>query len=92
MFNESGERDQRGNMSSIARFTFVAAGPPGERWEVTKAEFIPQWIDVDRGRVLNLPEALAASPGREDYAEAEDEIRDAVLSRGAAKDGLTMSH
>ncbi|MER0449517.1 CapA family protein [Streptomyces sp. Edi4] len=92
MFNESGERDERGNMSSIARFTFVPPRTPKARWEVSRAEFIPQWIDVDRGRVLNLPEALAASPGREDYAEAEDEIRTAVLSRGAAKDGLTMSH
>ena len=82
MFNESGERDERGNMSSIARFTFVPPRTPEARWEVSKAEFIPQWIDVDRGRVLNLPEALAASPGREDYAEAEDEIRTAVLQPG----------
>ncbi|MFI6048641.1 CapA family protein [Streptomyces violascens] len=92
MFNETGERDHRGNMSSIARFTFTPPVRRGDRWQVTKAEFIPQWIDVERGRVMSLPDALAKSPGREDYAEAEDDIREAVLGRGAAKDGLTMSH
>ncbi|MFG3281655.1 CapA family protein [Streptomyces sp. NPDC048111] len=91
MFNDSGARDSRGNMSSIARFTFAPPVRPGARWEVTRAEFVPQWIDVERGRVMSLPAALATSPGREDYTEALDHIRAAVLSRGAAKDGLTMS-
>ncbi|MFI6685251.1 CapA family protein [Streptomyces sp. NPDC050485] len=91
MFNETGARDDRGNMSSIARFTFAPPVRRGARWEVTKAEFIPQWIDVDHGRVMSLPEALAKSPGREDYRAAQEHIREAVLSRGAAKDGLTMS-
>ncbi|MFE9116581.1 CapA family protein [Streptomyces sp. NPDC007172] len=91
MFNDTGARDDRGNMSSIARFTFAPPVKPGARWEVSKAEFVPQWIDVDRGRVMSLPEALTKSPGREDYTAAQDHIREAVLSRGAAKDGLTMS-
>ncbi len=91
MFNDTGARDDRGNMSSIARFTFAPPVKPGARWEVSKAEFVPQWIDVDRGRVMGLPEALTKSPGREDYTAAQDHIREAVLSRGAAKDGLTMS-
>ncbi|WP_167151981.1 CapA family protein [Streptomyces sp. MBT27] len=91
MFNDTGARDDRGNMSSIARFTFAPPVRPGARWEVSKAEFVPQWIDVDRGRVMSLPDALTKSPGREDYTEAQDHIREAVLGRGAAKDGLTMS-
>ncbi|MEU8966194.1 CapA family protein [Streptomyces sp. NPDC048491] len=91
MFNDTGARDDRGNMSSIARFTFAPPARPGARWEVSKAEFIPQWIDVDRGRVMSLPQALAKSPDREDYTAARDHIREAVLGRGAAKDGLTMS-
>ncbi|MFG2146979.1 CapA family protein [Streptomyces sp. NPDC048696] len=91
MFNNNDERDARGNMSSIGRFTFAPPVRPGARWEVTKAEFIPQWIDVDRGRVMDLPEALKAAPDRADYKDAEAEIREAVLSRGAGKDGLTMA-
>ncbi|MFI1104686.1 CapA family protein [Streptomyces melanogenes] len=91
MFNNSGARDPRGNMSSIARFTFAPPAREGERWEVTKAEFIPQWVDADRGRVINLPEALRTSPDREDYRTAQAEIREAVLGRGAARDGLRMA-
>ncbi|MFG2717952.1 CapA family protein [Streptomyces sp. NPDC048416] len=92
MFNESGERDERGNMSSIARFTFAPPVRPGSRWEVSRAEFVPQWIDVERGRVMSLPDALAKSPGNETYTETQQQISEAVLSRGAAKDGLKMSH
>ncbi|MFE4874596.1 CapA family protein [Streptomyces sp. NPDC056682] len=90
MFNETDARDDRGNMSSIARFTFAPPVRPGARWEVTKAEFVPQWIDVDLGRVMSLPDALAKAPGRDEYTVAQEHIKEAVLSRGAAKDGLTM--
>ncbi|MCX5386904.1 CapA family protein [Streptomyces sp. NBC_00083] len=91
MFNETGARDERGNMSSIARFTFTPPARPGARWEVGKAEFVPQWIDVERGRVMSLPDALAKSPGSEAYTATQQQISEAVLSRGAAKDGLKMS-
>ncbi|MEU9097455.1 CapA family protein [Streptomyces sp. NPDC048361] len=91
MFNDTGARDDRGNMSSIARFTFAPPARPGSRWEVSKAEFIPQWIDVDRGRVMSLPDALAKAPGSEAYTATQQQISEAVLSRGAAKDGLKMS-
>ncbi|MEV6553181.1 CapA family protein [Streptomyces sp. NPDC051597] len=91
MFNDSGARDPRGNMSSIARFTFAPPARAGARWEVTRAEFIPQWIDVDSGRVVDLPRALGAAPDREDYRTAQAQIREAVLGRGAARDGLTMA-
>ncbi|MFZ3493179.1 CapA family protein [Streptomyces sp. 5.8] len=91
MFNYSGARDMRGNYGSIGRFTFAPPAAPGQRWQVTKAEFVPQMMDLGAGRVVNLPAALAQSPGREDYEEARDEITEAVLGRGAAKDGLTMA-
>ncbi|MFI8100682.1 CapA family protein [Streptomyces sp. NPDC086023] len=89
MINHSGQVDPRGNYGSIGRFTFA---PPaaGQRWRVTRAEFVPQLMDLDAGKVVNLPEALAKDPGRDDYETARDVIREAVLSRGAAKDGLVM--
>ncbi|AWZ07768.1 MULTISPECIES: CapA family protein [unclassified Streptomyces] len=91
MFNHTGARDMRGNYGSIGRFTFAPPAAPGQRWQVAKAEFVPQMMDLGAGRVVNLPAALAAHPGREDYEEARDEITEAVLSRGAAKDGLTAA-
>ncbi|WP_030762939.1 CapA family protein [Streptomyces sp. NRRL F-2664] len=89
MFNHTGARDLRGNYGSIARFTFAPPAAPGQRWRVTKAEFVPQMMDLSAGRVVHLPDALAKDPGRADYEAARDEITEAVLSRGAAGDGLT---
>ncbi|MFD3873343.1 CapA family protein [Streptomyces sp. NPDC058623] len=88
MFNPSGARDLRGNYGSIGRFTFAPPAAPGQRWQVTEAEFIPQMMDLGPGRVVNLPAALAEDPGRDDYEEAQEAVTEAVLSRGAAKDGL----
>lgn len=88
MFNPSGARDMRGNYGSIGRFTFAPPAAPGQRWQVTTAEFVPQMMDLPGGRVVNLPRSLAEHPGRSDYESARDEITEAVLSRGAAKDGL----
>ncbi|MFJ7777649.1 CapA family protein [Streptomyces yangpuensis] len=88
MFNHSGARDLRGNYGSIGRFTFAPPAAAGQRWQVTKAEFVPQMMDLSAGRVVHLPDALAKDPGRQDYEAARDEITEAVLSRGAAKDGL----
>lgn len=90
MFNYTGARDMRGNYGSIGRFTFAPPAAAGQRWQVTKAEFVPQMMDLSAGRVVHLPDALAKDPGREDYESARDAISEAVLSRGAAKDGLTM--
>ncbi|MFD3836989.1 CapA family protein [Streptomyces sp. NPDC058642] len=87
MFNHEGAQDPRGNQSTLGRFTFVAPVKPGGRWEVKKAEFIPQLFDVDAGRVLNLNEVIAAGA---ELTGVRDRIREVVLSRGAAKDGLTM--
>ncbi|MFD7627759.1 CapA family protein [Streptomyces sp. NPDC059851] len=90
MFNHSGARDLRGNYGSIGRFTFAPPAAAGERWQVTKAEFVPQMMDLASGKVVNLPAALAEDPDEERYRTAQDAIGEAVLSRGAAKSGLTM--
>ncbi|MDN3026995.1 CapA family protein [Streptomyces sp. S.PB5] len=87
MYNHQGVQDPRGNRSSIGRFTFVPPAKPGGRWEVGKAEFIPQLFDIDAGRVVNLNRAIADGA---ELSGVRDRIRDVVLSRGAAKDGLTM--
>ncbi|MEU5096295.1 CapA family protein [Streptomyces sp. NPDC020996] len=88
MVNHQGAQDPRGNQSSVARFTFAPPARPGGRWEVTKAEFVPQWFDVDAGRVVDLNRAIAQGAGLQGV---RDRIRDVVLSRGAAKDGLVMA-
>ncbi|MFI5756330.1 CapA family protein [Streptomyces sp. NPDC051569] len=90
MVNDSGEHDPRGNQGSIGRFTFAPPAAAGERWPVKKAEFIPQLMDTEAGRVINLPEAVRREPDRDDYQEARSAISAAVLGRGAAGDGLTM--
>ncbi|WP_318211984.1 MULTISPECIES: CapA family protein [unclassified Streptomyces] len=86
MINHAGAYDPRGNQGSIGRFTFGPPRTPGGRWEVTKAEFVPQWFDTARGRVVNLA-ADGSDPHR---TEIRDTIRQVVLSRGAAEDGLVM--
>lgn len=88
--NDSGYSDPRGNQGSIGRFTFAPPARAGERWPVTKAEFVPQWMDAKASRVVSLPDALRRGADRDDYREAQAAIRKAVLGRGAAKDGLTM--
>ncbi|MFC5958722.1 CapA family protein [Streptomyces pratens] len=87
MTNHEGAPDLRGNQSTLGRFTFTPPERPGGRWEVTKAEFLPQLYDVDAGRVVDLNRALA---GGAEHRSVRDRIRNVVLSRGAAKDGLVM--
>ncbi|MFJ6748941.1 MULTISPECIES: CapA family protein [unclassified Streptomyces] len=92
MYHPPNQVDPRGNQSSMARFTFAAPSRPGGRWPVRKAEFLPQLTDVQNEfRVVNLGAATVRRAGRTAYTTARDSIRDAVLSRGAAKDGLTMA-
>ncbi|CAM5605853.1 MULTISPECIES: CapA family protein [Streptomyces] len=88
MYNDQGVQDPRGNESTLGRFTFVPPEKKGGRWEVTKAEFLPQVFDVDAGRVVDLNQAIA---GGADLKGVRDRIRDVVLSRGAAEDGLRMA-
>ncbi|MBD0707093.1 MULTISPECIES: CapA family protein [unclassified Streptomyces] len=84
MINDEGAFDPRGNQSSIGRFTFAPPRVPGGRWEVTKAEFLPQWFDTARGRVVDL----SADDGSADHAEPRETISRVVLGRGADEDGL----
>ncbi|MFJ4808922.1 CapA family protein [Streptomyces longwoodensis] len=85
--NDQGATDPRGRQSTVARFTFAPPVRPGARWEVVKAEFVPQLFDVDAGRVVDLNRALAQGA---ELRGVRDRIRDVVLSRGAAEDGLVM--
>ncbi|MEU4466775.1 CapA family protein [Streptomyces sp. NPDC024017] len=87
MTNHEGAKDPRGNQSTLGRFTFAPPARPGDRWKVTKAEFVPQLFDVDAGRVVNLNRAIAQGA---DVRAVRDRIREVVLSRGAAGDGLVM--
>ncbi|MFE7839926.1 CapA family protein [Streptomyces sp. NPDC057474] len=89
MVNHSGTVDPRGNQGTLARFTFAPPAREGDRWAVSKAEFVPQWFDLGPGRVVNLNSAIASGAGAEATA-VRDRIRDVVLSRGAAQDGLVM--
>ncbi|MFC7309657.1 CapA family protein [Streptomyces monticola] len=87
MINHAGSHDGRGNQGTIGRFTFVPPKKPGGRWEVAKAEYIPQFFDTDSGRVLNLNAAIKRGA---EYTDVRDRIRRIVLGRGAAKQGLIM--
>ncbi|WP_225826600.1 CapA family protein [Streptomyces naphthomycinicus] len=87
MYDGQGVRDPRGNESTLGRFTFAPPAAPGEPWRVTRAEFIPQLYDLDAGRVLDVNKAIAQGAGLD---AVRDRIRNVVLSRGAAEDGLVM--
>ncbi|MFC8712778.1 CapA family protein [Streptomyces sp. NPDC057197] len=79
--------DPRTGRSTLARFTFAPPARAGGRWEVTRAEFVPVLFDPDAGRVVDVDEAIGRGA---DLQAVRDGIRDAVLARGAAKDGLVM--
>ncbi|MER6346331.1 CapA family protein [Streptomyces sp. NPDC001595] len=87
MYDNAGVQDPRANQSTLGRFTFRPPARPGGRWEVARAEFVPLLFDVDAGRVVALNQALAQGA---DVRGVRDRIRDVVLSRGAAEDGLMM--
>ncbi|MFE2560329.1 CapA family protein [Streptomyces sp. NPDC059352] len=87
MINHEGAFDPRGNQGTLGRFTFDPPKAPGGRWEVSKAEFVPQWFDTGRGRVVNLG---AAGDGDPRHTAIRETIRQVVLGRGADKDGLVM--
>ncbi|MEV7203172.1 CapA family protein [Streptomyces griseoluteus] len=83
----AGTGEWRGNESTLARFTFAPPAGPGGRWEVRRAEFLPQVYDLDAGRAVDVNRAIAAGA---DLAATRDRVRNAVLSRGAAEAGLVM--
>ncbi|GGQ06903.1 CapA family protein [Streptomyces roseolilacinus] len=89
MVNHSGAHDPRGNEGTIARFTFGPPRTPGGRWEVTRAEFVPQWFDTAANRVVDLNAAVAS--GDTALAPVRDRITGVVLSRGAGAQGLVRA-
>ncbi|MEU8567456.1 CapA family protein [Streptomyces pathocidini] len=70
----------RGNEGSMARFTFAPA-PKGDRWTVSAAEFLAGHSDL--GPPFRV---VTATDGR--FPDVRERVRKAVLSRGAAQDGL----
>ncbi|MFF4285838.1 CapA family protein [Streptomyces sp. NPDC001633] len=77
-------RQPRGNWGTLARFRFAPPERPGGRWRVTEAAYVPQLAEQGtRVRVRNLARTGA-------HRDVRDRIGAAVLSRGAAEDGLTM--
>ncbi|KAB1977679.1 CapA family protein [Streptomyces triticiradicis] len=87
-YNDKGVQDPRGDQSTLGRFTFSPPARGSRRWEVTKAEFVPLAFDLDAGRVVDLDAALERGA---DVGAVRDRIRDVVLGRGAARDGLVMA-
>ncbi|WP_327122168.1 CapA family protein [Streptomyces sp. NBC_01341] len=87
--DHDGAQDPRAGESSMGRFTFAPPAKPGERWTVSKAEFVPQWFDPAAGRIVGLaPASVEAGPGGADLPGIHDRIERVVLSRGAGQDGL----
>lgn len=70
-----------GNEGSMARFTF-APEPDGAGWTVTGAEFLVGHSDTG-------PPFRVVRATEENFPEVRRRVREAVLSRGAAEDGLT---
>lgn len=87
MYDNAGTQDPGGNLSTLGRFTFAPPARHGGRWEVTKAEFVPQLFDIDAGRVVDINQAIGQGA---DLTGDRDRVREVALSRGAAKDGLVM--
>ncbi|MFB6601626.1 CapA family protein [Streptomyces noursei] len=76
----------RGDWGAAARFRFAPPARPGGRWRVTRAEYVPLLTDVGPPvRALDL----TRTRGHDDVRK---EIDRAVLSRGAADDGLVRRH
>ncbi|MFB7465395.1 CapA family protein [Streptomyces sp. NPDC056224] len=83
----------RGNQSSVPRFTFAPAAAHTGRWEVVKAEFLTQYSDM--GPPFRVVCASCAaldgtlpSAKRSEYARIDQQVTEAVLSRGAGAQGL----
>ncbi|WP_069816970.1 CapA family protein [Streptomyces sp. TP-A0874] len=69
----------RGNDGSMARFTFAPADD--DRWNVSKAEFLVGHSDTG-------PPFRVTRATQEHFPEVHKRVREAVLSRGAQRDGL----
>lgn len=88
---------KRGNMGSIPRFTFSPSASRPGRWEVTKAEFLTQYSDMDAPFRVVCASCAASDTGlgagkRAEYAAVDRQVTEAVLSRKAAEQGLTHAN
>ncbi|GAA2085857.1 CapA family protein [Streptomyces albiaxialis] len=82
--------DPRGTMGSAARFTFAPPRTRDGSWTVRKAEYLPFLMETTpRHTLVNLAAPAARKAGYE-RQRAFSTITEAVLSRGAAKDGLRL--
>ncbi|MFR9676476.1 CapA family protein [Streptomyces sp. TR06-5] len=75
----------RGNEGSTARFTFSPPRSPSGSWRVTRAEFLVSHSDTG-------PPFRVVPADEERLPDVRRRVREAVLSRGAAGDGLTEGH
>lgn len=83
--------DPRGSMGSTARFHFTPPRQGESEWAVERAEFIPHLVVSEpRFRLVNLARPLASGVVHTERTRARNLVTRAVLSRGAAKDGLRL--
>ncbi|MDJ0381305.1 CapA family protein [Streptomyces sp. G-G2] len=85
---------KRGNMGSIPRFTFSPSADRPGHWDVTKAEFLTQYSDMDPPFRVVCAACAASDAGlsaakRTEYAAVDKQVTEAVLSRKAGEAGLT---
>ena len=83
--------DPRGTMGSAARFTF--APPRGENgaWTVRKAEYLPFMMETTpRHTLVDLTPPAHRKDGWDERKRAFRTLTDAVMSRGAGRDGLRL--
>ncbi|WP_260146258.1 CapA family protein [Streptomyces sp. 2132.2] len=83
----------RGNMSSIPRFTFTPAAAHPGRWDVTKAEYLTQYSDMNPPFRVVCTSCASTDSGlgaaaKSAYSAVDKQVSEAVLSRGADKQGL----
>ncbi|EST19739.1 hypothetical protein N566_28435, partial [Streptomycetaceae bacterium MP113-05] len=71
----------RGNEGSTARFTFTPPEHEGDPWAVSRAEFLVTHSDTG-------PPFRVVRATEDRFSDVHRRVRDAVLSRGAADDGL----
>ncbi|EST22736.1 hypothetical protein N566_26370 [Streptomycetaceae bacterium MP113-05] len=84
--------DPRGSLGSAARFTFAPPHGKNGAWRVEKADLTPfLMVSRPRFRLVALTGEEARDSGGPRYTEARNTLREAVFSRGAADDGLTMA-
>ncbi|MEU9112892.1 CapA family protein [Streptomyces sp. NPDC048483] len=75
-------RKPEGNWGTLARFRFAPPERAGQRWRVTRAEYLPQLAELGPPlRVRNLA-------GTSGHADVRTAIGTAVFSRGAGAEGL----